>query len=125
MAVSWLVASSVGASVADASTGFYGMSTTASVASASEAIVTFAWREAGTFAKLITQVSANDIASATSAVITVRKTQVNTALTVSYGTSQTGIEEDTSNSFSIAITDNITVGVVATSVSGAHSVTMT
>lgn len=69
--------------------------------------------EAGTFSKLYTSVLANTITG--NVVATLRKSGVNTALTVTYGTGQTGSKEDTTNTATYAATDTASLQVVAPS----------
>lgn len=83
-------------------------------------------RDAGTASNMFIRVNQNDVASATSCVITLRTSGAgNTTLTVSYGTSQTGIKEDTAHAPSVLATDTISIGCVTTSVAGNHTVTVT
>ena len=68
-----------------------------------EAFAATAIRDAGTFTNLFVYVPTNT-ATVTST-ITLQKSLVDTALTVSYTSTQTGIKEDTANSVSFAATD--------------------
>ena len=106
---------------ADASTNFVPLAGLLGK-SATEADMAVPVRDAGDFSNLYINVTANDVASATSATITLRKTAANTAVTVSYGSSQTGVKENTTNSVTYAATDTADYSVVVTSVSGSHSI---
>lgn len=77
-------------------------------------------RDAGTFKNLFTYISSNN-ASNTST-ITLQKSQVNTAVTISVLTTQTGVKEDTSNTVSFANTDEINYVITVPSEAGSHSI---
>ena len=79
-------------------------------------------RDAGTFSNLFVYVSTNT-ASVTST-ITLRKSQVDTSLTVSYTADQTGIKEDTSNSVLFAATDEIDYEVTVPTEVGTNTITI-
>ena len=89
-----------------------------------EANAAVAVRDAGTYSNLFCNVTQNDIAAATSATVTLRLSAAGTAVTVSYGSSQTGIKEDTTHTVSAVNTNTVDFSVAATSVSGSHTVTI-
>jgi hypothetical protein len=93
--------------------------------STTESDVETAVRDGGVFSNLFVNVTQNDIASATSATVTLRLSRANTAVTISYGTSQTGIKEDNAHTVTALNTDEANFAIVATSVSGAHTITVT
>lgn len=112
-------------SVADAATRFF--SPVGKLrADTTDAISRMPIRLAGTIDNLYVRVTVNDVATANSVVVTVMKTGVAQALTVSYGSSATGILEDTGkgHSFSVANTDWISHRVAVASVSGSHAATI-
>ena len=96
-------------SVSLSTTRYLALSSLARAATA-EASAEVPVREAGTLSNLFVYVSANTITSNT--VITLRKSTVDTSVTVTYTSGQTGIKEDTSNSASYANTDYATLAVV-------------
>lgn len=79
-------------------------------------------RNAGTFSNLYSYVPSNT-ASVTST-ITLQKSQVNTAMTVSYTSDQTGIKEDTSNTVSFANTDEVNYEVAVPAEAGTNTLTI-
>lgn len=79
-------------------------------------------RKAGTFSNLFCSVSTNTTLVNTT--VTLRKSTVDTSVTVTYGSGETGIKEDTTNSSSFANTDEVTYKfVVANDTSGATTIT--
>ena len=119
MANSLIVASvATGQNFTDAATYFTSLSGLIR-AGASEAQAETPVRDGGTFSNLYVYVSANT-ASVTS-VITLRKSQADTAVTVSYTSDQTGVKEDTSNSVLFANTDEVDYSIVVPSEAGTNN----
>jgi len=81
-------------------------------------------RSAGVLSNLYTYVSANDVNNAASCVVTLMKNGSAQTMAVTYTANQTGIKEDTSNTNTVAATDEISWRVVIASVSGAHAVSL-
>ncbi len=79
-------------------------------------------REAGTFGKMFTYASQNDVGSNTT--VTLRINTVASSLLTTYGSSQTGIKENTTNNPSIANTDEVDIEVAVPSVAGTHTFTL-
>src|SRR3990167_1388035 len=80
-------------------------------------------RDAGVFSNMFVYVVTNT-ASVTST-ITLQDSQVDTALTVSYTSDQTGIKEDTSNTATFAATDKVQWVVVVPAEAGTNTLTTT
>src|SRR6185503_3776891 len=91
-------------------------------AHATEANVETPVRDAGVFSKLYTWVVQNDVGA--SSTITLRKSRVDTALLVTYTSSQTSLKENTSDTVSFAATDEASWEITVPSVSGTHTVTV-
>lgn len=123
MANSLIVSSSdLKTQIADATTRFIPPMSGTSPPNATESVVEQPIRFAGTFSNLFVRLTANDVASATSCTVTLSLSRVASALTVSFGTSQTGVVEDQTHSATCVNTDEVDFKVVVTSVSGNHSV---
>lgn len=73
-------------------------------------------REAGVMSNLFVRVSTNGVSANT--VVTLVKSTVDTAITVTYASDQTGIKEDLSNSVSFANTDEANYKMVTSSDAG-------
>src|SRR3990172_13289306 len=80
-------------------------------------------RDAGIFSNLYSYVSANTVNP--TSILTLRKSRVNTSVTVSYTTDQTGIKEDTVNTATFAATDEISWQLVVPSQGGTNTITFT
>ena len=104
------------ASMADSDTPYHVPIGGQLIANTTVAQVEIPIREAGVFSNLFVCVPTNS-ATITS-VITLQKSQVNTAVTVSYTAGQTGIKEDNSNSVTFAATDEANYEVVVPSEAG-------
>lgn len=78
-------------------------------------------RDAGTFSNLFCYVTSNT--TLVTSTLTVRKSVSDTSVTVNYTSGQTGVKEDTSNSFSVANTDEVNYKlVVPNDVSGSTAI---
>lgn len=79
-------------------------------------------RDAGSFSNLYTYAHTNT--TGVTSVLTLLKSQVATALTVSYTSGQTGIKEDTSNSVAFANTDEVEYSVAVPTEAGTTTITL-
>jgi len=109
--------------VTDNTTRFAGVNTSWQGAGVTEANNQQVIRTAGVFKNLYVRLTQNDVASATSCTVTLDVNAVASALTVSFGTSQTGVVEDITHSVTVAANDLLTHKTVVTSVPGTHTVT--
>ncbi len=114
-------AGGAGVAVTDNTTRFASIGNMGFV-SATESDVESPVRDAGVFSKFYAYVNQNDVGATST--ITLRKSRADTALVLSYTSSQTGIKEDTSNTSSFAATDEISYEITVPSVSGTHTVTV-
>lgn len=80
-------------------------------------------REAGTLRNLFVYVPANTASVVTD--IIVRKSLANTSITVSYSADQTGIKEDTSNTATVASSDECAIQVAVPTEVGTNNITIT
>ena len=80
-------------------------------------------RLAGSFSNLFTYSPTNT--ASVNSTITLQKSQADSALTVTYGSDQTGIKEDTSNSVSFANTDEAEWKISIPSEPGSNTLTIT
>ena len=78
-------------------------------------------RDAGTASDLFTYVEATTLTVTTT--VTMRVSQADSALTVSYTSGQTGIKEDTSNSVSVAATDELEHRITVPAQLGSQTIT--
>ena len=80
-------------------------------------------RDAGTFSNLFVYAPTNT--ASVSSTITLHKSRVDTALTVTYEADQTGIKEDTANSVAFAATDEAQWEITIPAEAGTNTLTLT
>lgn len=107
--------------VNDNNTGYIGITGNTS-SNTSETVRETIFRENGVCSNLHTYVSTNT--TLVNSVVTLRKTNADTALTVTYTSGQTGVKEDTTNKISFINTDKISTKIaVSNDVSGTTTIT--
>lgn len=117
-----VVGNANGESVVDGTTSYFHIAGRLNTI-ATEADVETPIRDAGTFKNLFTYVATNTI-TIDSTVITLRKSQVATSVAVSYGSDQTGIKEDTSNTATFAATDEVSYEINAPADAGFNTISL-
>lgn len=80
-------------------------------------------RDAGTFSNLFAYATTNT--ASVNSTITLHKSRVDTALTVTYGSDQTGIKEDTANSVAFVATDEAQWEITVPAEAGTNTLTLT
>jgi hypothetical protein len=92
---------------------------------ATESVEAGVIREAGDLKNLYVRVTANTITATPSAVFTVQKGAADTSVSVSYGSDETGVKEDTSNTAAYASGDTISMKCVTTTEAATNTATCT
>jgi hypothetical protein len=87
-----------------------------------EAQVEIPVRDAGVFSNLFVYVPANT--ASVSSTFTLRKSRVDTALTVTYTADQTGVKEDTANSVAFAATDEVNFELTIPTEAGTNNLSL-
>ena len=124
MGQSQLVTGNVlGGAVNDNLTRFLVMSGNLGFVTNAEERVELPIRDAGTASNLFVYVSTNTVSANTT--VTVRKSRVDTAITVTYASDETGIKEDTANTATFAATDEIDIEVATGTEAGTNTITFT
>ena len=109
--------------VNDNTTAYFGL-TGAFSSALTEANAEMPVRDAGNFSNMFSYVTTNTLLVDT--VVTLRKSAADTALTVTYTSTQTGVKEDTSNTVAFANTDKIVYKIAtANDLSGVKTITFT
>lgn len=124
MSKSFLIgASSGGTTQTDNLTRYYAPTRISPAQTADDDASQMPVRLAGVFANLFTYCASNTV-SVNSTVITLQLNGAGTAVTVSYGSDQTGVKEDTTHTVSAAATDELNYEIVTPSEAGTNTFTI-